>query len=60
MMYFSPELLHFCALKEATIGQAARVVVAHIDKRPEQMHEDFLFLAYDALARAWPCRTKQR
>jgi len=45
-----------CAPKEATVGQAVRVVVAYIDQRPERMHESFRQLAIEALQQAWPCR----
>jgi hypothetical protein len=41
---------------EVTLGQMVRVVVAYIDARPAQLHEDFVQLALEALRTAWPCR----
>jgi hypothetical protein len=39
-----------------TLRQMAKVVVAYIDARPAQMHEDFRLLALNALRTAWPCK----
>ena len=45
----------FCLPAEATFGQEIQVVMAYIDKHPEQMHLQFSQLAYVALKAAWPC-----
>jgi hypothetical protein len=39
-----------------TLEQKIRVVVAYIEARPNRMHENFNFLAIEALRDAWPCR----
>jgi hypothetical protein len=38
------------------LSQMVRVVIAHIDARPVRMHEDFRWLALEALRTAWPCK----
>jgi hypothetical protein len=43
-----------CVPVGVTEGQAARVVVAYIEARPERMHEDFRLLALEAMQSAWP------
>jgi Rap1a immunity proteins len=48
--------LPFCIPDEVTRGQVVRVVIKYIDQHPEQTHELFGFLAYDALKEAWPCK----
>jgi len=40
----------------STLGQEVRIVVAYIDSHPARMHEDFKFLALEALRAAWPCK----
>jgi hypothetical protein len=40
----------------STYEQVAKVVVAYLDAHPESLHENFLGLAYTALAQAWPCK----
>ena len=44
-----------CIPKTATMGQKIAVVVKYIDEHPEDMHLEFMFLAHEALAKAWPC-----
>ena len=46
----------FCAPEGPTIEQYTRVVVAYIDKHPEETHENFVLLALTALGEAWPCK----
>jgi hypothetical protein len=45
-----------CQPKGATYGQAVAVVVKYIEARPERMHEEFGWLALEALTAAWPCK----
>ena len=46
----------FCKPSDATVYQGIQVVVQATDSAPESNHKDFVVLAIDALARAWPCR----
>jgi hypothetical protein len=46
----------FCPPRGATEGQAARVTLGYIEARPDRLHEEFVFLAIEALHKAWPCR----
>jgi hypothetical protein len=46
----------FCIPAEVTGDQMMRVVMQYIDQRPLLMHDRFVFLAYDALKEAWPCK----
>jgi Rap1a immunity proteins len=39
-----------------TVGQQIQVVVRYLEQRPNRLHEDFKWLAIEALADAWPCR----
>jgi Rap1a immunity proteins len=45
-----------CPPKGVTSGQALRVVVTYIDAIPARMHENFKYLAVEALRAAWPCK----
>lgn len=45
----------FCPPDGVTIDQTRKVVIKYIEDRPEQLHSPFLFLAIDALRKAWPC-----
>jgi hypothetical protein len=45
-----------CIPKGVTMGQQIAVVVKFVDEHPEDMHLDFIFLAYEALLKAWPCK----
>jgi hypothetical protein len=45
----------FCPPTGATINQTRDVIVKYIEDRPEQKHLPFLFLALDAVKKAWPC-----
>jgi Rap1a immunity proteins len=56
IVFFGQSNFAICLPDQATIGQVIRVVVLHIDQRPERMHERFELLALEALRRAWPCR----
>ncbi len=44
-----------CPPHEATVEQALRIVVQHIDSRPARLRESFYDLATDALKTAFPC-----
>jgi hypothetical protein len=44
-----------CPPQQATVEQALRIVVQHIDSRPARLHESFYDLATDALRTAFPC-----
>lgn len=46
----------FCKPEKATVMQAIQIVLAATDRTPERNHLDFVVLAIDALARAWPCK----
>jgi Rap1a immunity proteins len=50
-----PPDLSSCAPQSVIVGQVMRVVVTYIERRPERMHEDFRYLAIEALHEAWPC-----
>src|SRR5262245_18516067 len=52
---FSPPHLRSCSPDGVTSGQAVRVVLAYIERRPQRMHENFKSLAIEALHEAWPC-----
>jgi Rap1a immunity proteins len=58
MTLASAELLghRICPPKGAIADQGVRVVVAFLEANPQRLHEPFSFLAYEALARAWPCK----
>src|SRR5262249_56502722 len=47
--------LGICPPNESSIEQAIRVVVAYIDARPARLHENFAFLAAEALQQGSPC-----
>jgi hypothetical protein len=38
-----------------TQGQAARVVVAYMQRHPELLHKEISWLAEEAFSEAWPC-----
>jgi hypothetical protein len=44
-----------CPPQGATVEQALRIVVHHIDTRPESLRESFYDLATEALRTAFPC-----
>jgi hypothetical protein len=44
-----------CVPQGVTYGQMIRVVVAYIERQPQQMHEDLRQLTILALHEAWPC-----
>jgi hypothetical protein len=46
----------FCKPPEAKLDQGIRIVVKAADASPDRTHLDFVALAIDALARAWPCK----
>jgi hypothetical protein len=56
IFHFAETHFGICAPDGVTIGQAVKVVVTHIDQRPNQLRERFEDLAVEALRRAWPCR----
>ena len=45
-----------CFPPDATIHQAAAVVVRYLDNRPERWNERFDALALEALRSEWPCK----
>jgi hypothetical protein len=53
--YLTPHL-RSCLPSGVTSGQMVRVVLAYIERRPQRMHEDFVFLAIEAAHEAWPCK----
>jgi hypothetical protein len=48
-----------CRPDGVTMGQEVAVVVKYIDEHPEDLHLEFLLLASEALAKAWPCKPDQ-
>lgn len=48
----------FCAPNGYTMGQAVRIVLAYLEKHPEELHMPFAILALRALHVSWPCSTK--
>jgi hypothetical protein len=46
----------FCLPKGVTLGQAAAVVVKHIENNPATWHLKFIIVAEVALMRAFPCK----
>jgi hypothetical protein len=48
----------FCKPSGATIAQAIKIVVKSTNDAPERNSTDFVVLAIDALATAWPCKRK--
>jgi Rap1a immunity proteins len=51
-----PTGVPFQSLDMATFNQMLRVVITHIEARPQRQHEDFVPLAIEALRAAWPCK----
>lgn len=45
-----------CVPRNATRGQATRVVLAYLEQNPAQLHLNFKGLAHTALQKAWPCK----
>ena len=45
-----------CLPERYSMGQAVRIVVTYMEKHPDQMHEQFAYLALLALRDAWPCK----
>ncbi len=52
---FLPPHARACPPKIVTNAQMVRVALAYIERRPERRHEDFRFLAIEAMHEAWPC-----
>ncbi|SEE38000.1 hypothetical protein SAMN05444161_5589 [Rhizobiales bacterium GAS191] len=44
-----------CPPRGVPDSQVAKVVVAYLDQNPARLHQVFLGLAYEAVAKAWPC-----
>jgi hypothetical protein len=47
-----------CVPGEATIQQAAKVLVKYLDDRPETLHEPAVIAVIESFRAAWPCKTK--
>jgi hypothetical protein len=47
--------LHVCAPTEATVSQYIRIFLKYVDDHPELAHQDFDFVALNALIGAFPC-----
>jgi Rap1a immunity proteins len=54
-----PGSMKICLPRSVNRGQLVRVVTKYIDERPERLHEQFVFLAIEALRTAWPCKRKE-
>jgi hypothetical protein len=50
-----PDDYRVCRPRGAVLEDAVRIVVRAIDQQPHRMHENFNWLAMEALSRAWPC-----
>jgi Ssp1 endopeptidase immunity protein Rap1a len=46
----------FCPPTGTIIKERMQVMIAHIEARPQRLHEDFRVLAVEAMQEAWPCR----
>jgi hypothetical protein len=55
---FLPEGNRLCVPEGVTRVQAIRVVVRWLEGHPEQLHQDFQGLAWQALPETWPCGKK--
>jgi hypothetical protein len=50
--------LHVCAPNESTVTQYIRIFLKYVDDHPELAHNDFDFVALDALVKVFPCRNR--
>ena len=46
----------WCLPGEASVDQAIKVVLAHLHRKPEQLHRRFSILVAEALIQAFPCK----
>lgn len=52
--------LDSCRPEQAPRGQTLNVIVRYLQNHPEKQHDNFSWLALDALHEAWPCRLMGR
>jgi hypothetical protein len=45
-----------CIPEEATLGQMLSVIVRYMRNNPQNLHENFMYLAMAAVQGAWPCK----
>ncbi|WP_422388713.1 Rap1a/Tai family immunity protein [Afipia carboxidovorans] len=50
----------FCPPKSSTINQTAMIVVRYMESHPDTLHQDFKWLAIQALHEAWPCKSSSK
>jgi hypothetical protein len=50
--------LHVCAPYESTVPQYIRIFLKYVDDHPEEAHNDFDFVALNALIRVFPCKPR--
>lgn len=50
-------VLHVCAPSQSTVSQYIRILLKYVDDHPERAHNDFEFVALEALMGAFPCRS---
>ncbi len=50
-----PPLMGVCAPPESSRSQLIAIFVSYADRHPKRWHEEFAFVAYDALIEAYPC-----
>jgi Rap1a immunity proteins len=50
--------LHVCAPTESTVSQYIRIFLKYVDDHPEIVHQDFDFVALNALMWAFPCQSR--
>lgn len=50
----------WCPPEEVTLEQVRKVVLAHMEARPQNLHEPFAMLAASALRKAFPCAARDK
>lgn len=48
-------MFNVCTPEYSTLLQLVKVYVSYVDDNPRKLHEDFFFVALDALREAFPC-----
>jgi hypothetical protein len=49
-------VLHVCAPSQSTVPQYIRIFLKYVDDHRERAHDDFDFVALEALVKAFPCQ----
>ena len=53
-------IFHICSPPNSTRTQLVSIFVEYARRHPERLHEDFVFVAFDALRSAFPCRADRK